>query len=189
MAERRRPRRGAYPGTFNPPTSAHVAIAEAALRQRDLDHVDLVLSRRPIDKEHVEVPTLEDRVAVLEALSRRLGWLRVAVTEHTLIVDIAQGYDVVVMGADKWAQVNDVRYYPDAAARDDAVRRLPEVAIAPRPPLDAPAGMALHLPSRFGAVSSTLARAGHRELMVPEAAEFDRRSGAWSDPERYRAAT
>lgn len=176
-----------YPGTFNPPTLAHLAIVEAARRRHRLDRVDLALSRRPINKEHVEVPTFEDRVAVLEAVGRRLGWLGVAVTEHTLIVDIAEGYDVVVMGADKWEQVNDVRYYADAAARDEALRRLPTVAIAPRPPHAVPRGMELELPAHFGEMSSTLARAGRHDLMLPEAAEFDRRSGAWSDPDRYRA--
>jgi hypothetical protein len=34
-------------------------------------------------------------------------------------------------------------------------------------------------------VSSTLARAGRLHLMVPEAAAFDARTGAWSDPARY----
>ena len=57
---------GAYPGSFNPPTIAHVAIADAARRQRHLDRVDLVLSRVPLAKEHVQLPLFEHRVAVLE---------------------------------------------------------------------------------------------------------------------------
>lgn len=181
-----RTRRAAYPGTFNPPTAAHLAVAEAARHQRRLDVVSLVLSRRPINKEHVDVPAFEHRLEVLEALGRRLGWLEVAVTDATLIVDIAEGYDVVIMGADKWEQVNDVRYYADADARDDALRRLPEVALAPRPPHTIPNGMALELPDHFGEVSSSAVRAGSHHWMVPEAAEFDRLSGAWSDLERYR---
>ena len=179
------PRRGVYPGTFNPPTVAHLAVADAARAQRGLHTVDLVLSRRPINKEHVEVPSFADRVAVLEAVSRRIGWLQVKITEATLIVDIAEGYDVVIMGADKWEQVKDPRYYADDVARDDAVRRLPEVALAPRPPVNIPIGMALHLPDHFGEVSSSAVRAGHAHWMLPEAAEFDRLTGAWSDTERY----
>ena len=185
MNDRATLRRGVYPGTFNPPTVAHLAVADAARAQRGLHTVDLVLSRRPINKEHVEVPSFADRVAVLEAVSRRIGWLQVKVTEATLIVDIAEGYDVVIMGADKWEQVNDPRYYADEVARDDAVRRLPEVALAPRPPLDIPSGMALHLPDHFGEVSSSAVRAGQAHWMLPEAAEFDRRTGAWSDTDRY----
>jgi phosphopantetheine adenylyltransferase len=182
------PRRGVYPGTFNPPTLAHLAVADAARRQRSLDTVDLVLSRRPINKEHVDVPTFEHRVEVLESLSDRLGWLRVLITEATLIVDIAQGYDVVIMGADKWAQVNDERYYDGPEAMHEALRRLPAVALAPRPPIDIPDSMAdlvLKLPADFGQMSSTAARHGRLEFMIPEAIAFDERTGAWSEPERY----
>ena len=57
-----RVRRGVYPGTFNPPTMAHLAIAEAARHQRGLARVDLALSRRPINKEHVDVPAFAHRV-------------------------------------------------------------------------------------------------------------------------------
>ena len=35
------------------------------------------------------------------------------VTDAQLIVDIARDYDVVVMGADKWAQVRDAAWYGD----------------------------------------------------------------------------
>ncbi|MFN0028801.1 MAG: hypothetical protein ACKV2O_16695 [Acidimicrobiales bacterium] len=190
------PRLGVYPGTFNPPTEAHLAVADAARRQRALDRVDLALSRRPINKEHVEVPTFEDRVLVLEAVARRVGWLAVVVTEATLIVDIADGYDVVLMGADKWAQVNDVQYYADAADRDRALARLPEIALAPRaavPNLTIPSGMSvpegmeLDLPAQYLSVSSSAVRNGRTEWMLPEAREFDRRTGAWTDPARYQS--
>lgn len=178
---------GAYPGSFNPPTIAHVAIADAARRQRRLDRVDLVLSRVPLAKEHVELPLFEHRVAVLGQLSRRLPWLAVRVTDSQLLADIAEGYDVVVMGADKWAQINDVSWYGDAAERDRALARLPEPAVVPRPPHDVPERHRLDVDEALAAVSSTAARAGAAELMVPEAAEFARRTGAWLDDERYLA--
>ena len=90
------------------------------------------------------------------------------------------------MGADKWAQVNDPRYYgDDERARDDAVAALPELAIAPRPPFAVPQDAALSLPPEHAAVSSSAVRAGERAWMSPAAAEFDIRTGAWSDPERY----
>jgi hypothetical protein len=37
-------------------------------------------------------------------------------------------------------------------------------------------------------VSSTAARDGRVDLMLPEAAAYDAATGAWSDPDRYRAA-
>jgi hypothetical protein len=180
-------RTGVYPGTFNPPTVAHLAVAHAALVQRRLDRVVLAVSVRPIDKEHVERPTLDDRLTVLRAEAAASdGRLDVAVTEHRLLVDIARGYDVLVMGADKWLQVIDPRYYDDdPAARDAAVAALPELAIAPRAGLDVPAAHLLHLEPEHAVVSSTAVREGVRAWMSPAAAAFDERTGAWSDPARY----
>ena len=177
---------GVYPGSFNPPTLAHLGIAGAARARYGLDRVDLVLSVRALEKEHVDRPLWRDRLAVLEALAGRVGWLGVRTTEAQLLADIAEGYDVLIMGADKWQQVLDVRYYGDSAeARDAAVARLPRLAIAPRPPLEVPAELLLDVEDAFADMSSSRARAGARELMVPEAADFDRRTGAWTDPDRY----
>lgn len=178
-------RTGAYPGSFNPPTRAHLAIAEAARDAHHLDRVDLVVSRRALDKEHVDRPLLEHRIAVLEEVAASRPWLGVAVTEAQLLVDVAAGYDVLIVGADKWHQLHDARYYGSAAARDDAVARLPELAVAPRPPLDVPGVALLHVPEEYGAMSSTTARAGDVAAMVDEAARFDARTGAWTDPARY----
>src|SRR6478735_7134633 len=177
---------GVYPGSFNPLTLAHVGIAAAARDRHGLDRVDLVLSVRALEKEHVDRPLWRDRLAVLEAVARRVGWIGVRTTEAQLLADIAEGYDVLIMGADKWHQVLDVRYYGGSAeARDAAVARLPRLAIAPRPPLEVPPDLVLEVEDHFADVSSSRARAGARELMVPEAAEFDRRTGAWTDPDRY----
>lgn len=176
-----------YPGTFNPPTVAHLAIARAARDQRDLARVVLALSVQPIDKEHVDRPRLDDRVAVLRAeVAASGGWLDVTVTEHRLLVDIARGYDVLIMGADKWAQVNDPAYYGGSAtARDAALAELPELAIAPRPPRAAPTDHALRLDADHAVVSSSAVRTGNHAWMSPAAAAFDARTGAWSDPARY----
>jgi hypothetical protein len=178
---------GAYPGSFNPPTTAHLAIADAARRQRRLDRVDLVISRVTLAKEHVELPLLEHRVGVLERIGRRLPWLGVRITEAQLLADIAEGYDVVVMGADKWTQVNDVSWYGDEAARARALARLPEPVVVPRPPHEVPERYRLDVDDALATVSSTAARAGAAELMVPEALAFARRTGAWIDDQRYRA--
>jgi hypothetical protein len=169
---------GCYPGSFDPPTVAHVAVAEAARAAHRLDRVDLVVSRVPLGKDVVVRPTLDERVAVLEALATRLGWLAVVVSDRRLIADLAEGYDVVIMGADKWAQVRDPAFYDGSAeARDAAVARLPEVALAPRGS-DEVGGLTIAAEHRH--VSSTAARAGARDLMVPEAREFDLRTGAWT---------
>jgi hypothetical protein len=179
-------RRGAFPGSFNPLTVGHLAVVEAARDQCELDVVDLVVSRVALAKEKVERPRLEDRVAVLDAAAAARPWLGVVLTDHQLIADVADGYDVVIMGADKWAQVIDPAFYDDsAAARDAALARLPAVAVAPRRPYELPDGVvALDVSHE---ASSTAVRDGKTDWMAPEAAEFDRASGAWSDPERYDA--
>ena len=157
--------RAAYPGTFDPPTLAHLAIAEAALTTCGVDGVDLVVNRAPLGKP--SALALEVRVAMLEALAASRPWLDVVVTDHQLLADIAAGYDVLVLGADKWAQVVDERWYPSAAARDAAVARLPRVAVARRGDLPLPDGcivLDVDLPD----VSSTAARGGRDDLVPPE---------------------
>lgn len=181
-------RSGIYPGSFNPPTVAHLAIAEAALHQRRLSRVVLSLSVRTLAKEHVDHPRFADRVAVVRESVAELSWIEVMVTEHQLLVDIATGHDVLIMGADKWAQINDPRWYGGSVpARDRALARLPELAIAPRPPVPVPEEHRLVVAEEVSTVSSTRARQGALDLMTPAARRFAHRSGAWLDPDRYEA--
>lgn len=180
----------AYPGSFNPPTVAHLAIAAAARHQGGARRVEFVVSHAALGKEDVTVPTLADRVAVLRAVAASRDWLSVAVTADQLIADVAAGYDLLVVGADKWAQVIDPAWYGgDEVVRDAALERLPPALVVARPPLgfpDHPRVTPLRLDAVLGDVSSTAVRDGRREWMLPEAADFDARTGAWSDPERYR---
>jgi nicotinic acid mononucleotide adenylyltransferase len=158
-----------YPGSFDPPTIAHVAIAEAAVRAGSLTFLDLAVSREPLGKRAAARPLLAERVARIERLTTTRPWLRVVVTDAQLITDIAAGYDVVVMGADKWAQVRDPAWYDGSAeARDAALARLCRVLVAPRPGFDGAGAPALDLPEHLLAVSSSAARAGNHELIAPE---------------------
>ena len=181
-------RLGVYPGSFNPPTIGHLAIARAAMAQRGLDQVDLVVSRVALGKELAAVPAFEDRISVLEASVADIDGLEVAVTDHQLLVEIAQGYDVVVMGADKWAQVQDPAFYGDSVeARDQAVEALLrlDLAIAPRPFFEVPAGAELDIGPEMITVSSSGARQGRLEWMTAAARAFNDATGAWSDPDLY----
>ena len=162
---------GAYPGTFDPPTIAHVAIAEAARRQCGLDTVDLVVNADPLGKQGVR--PLRTRGAMLEAVAADRPWLRVIVTDRVHLADIAAGYDVLVLGADKWAQVLDAGFYASAEERDAAVARLPQLAVAPRDGMTVPEGcVTLDVDAALGDVSSTAARAGRTEVVAPEARRF-----------------
>ncbi|MCU1485124.1 MAG: hypothetical protein JWN67_1870 [Actinomycetia bacterium] len=150
----------AYPGTFDPPTIAHIAVAEAAWRACGVDRVELVLSVDPIGK--ACATPIEARVAALEVLAARHDWLTVAVSEHRLISDVAAGYDVVVMGADKWAQVLDPAYHPSEDEWRASLARLPRVAVARRGahPIE---GDVLVLDVDLGDVSSTAVREGRED--------------------------
>lgn len=176
---------GCYPGSFNPPTVAHLAVAAEAVAAAGLDRLDLVLSRRALGKDHDVAPSVEQRAEVLRAVAASRPWLGVVVTEHRLIADIARSYDAVVMGADKWRQVNDPTWYPDEAAWQAAVASLPLVLVAPRAG-DRPEGvrlLAVH--EDHGAVSASAVRAGDAgaaDWMLPEARAIARRTGWWPTP-------
>ena len=171
---------GAFPGTFDPPTTAHVAIADAARRQCELDLVDLIVNREPLGKTGMR--PLDERVAMLDAVAAMRDWLRVVVTDLRHLADIAAGYDVLVLGADKWAQVLDVGFYESTAARDDAVARLPRLAVAPRGDGALPDGcVVLELAADLGGVSSTAARSGRLDVIPIEVrALLEERGGAES---------
>jgi nicotinic acid mononucleotide adenylyltransferase len=183
---------GAYPGTFNPPTVAHLAIAEAARRQGGLDRIELVLSRFPLGKDPA-VPSFEHRLQVLNAVAASRPWLAVTVTDKRLIADVAAGYDAVIMGSDKWIQVCDPAWYGGSPqVRDAALARLPQVLLVERRgyesvPLGRDRGCLLIVDQDHAEVSSSQVRAGRRDWMAAEAAAFDAATGAWSHPERYLA--
>jgi nicotinic acid mononucleotide adenylyltransferase/predicted RNA-binding protein with PIN domain len=161
------PRAGIYPGSFDPLTIAHLAIADAAHELARLDRVDLALSTVALGKEHLDRDSVERRAGEIRAATRDRPWLRVVVTDSQLIAEIAAGYDVVVMGADKWAQVRDPEWYgDDAAARDAALASLPRVLVAPRPGFDAAGAEVLEIDPSLAHVSSTRARAGERHLVA-----------------------
>jgi hypothetical protein len=173
-------RRGAYPGSFNPPTLAHLAIVDAAREAHRLDHVDLIVSRVALGKPDPPGPPLEERIDLLEAMSRRVGGMGVVLTDAQLIAELADGYDVVVVGADKWHQINDPAFYGDSIeARDAAVASLPTIAVVPRPPWPVPPALELPIQPSWFTASSTAARAGAIDLMAPEAAALTRTRGAW----------
>ena len=171
----------AFPGSYNPPTVAHLAMAEAAVRQCGVARVDLVLSRSPLGKEAVTRPTVDERAEVLRAVASTRPWLGVVVTDARLLADIAmlpaqgaaraRGYDVLVLGADKWEQVLDPGFYGGSVdARDAAVARLPCLAVATRLDHPVPSGPGVTvLDVDVGHISSTAARAGAVDLMLPEA--------------------
>ena len=167
-------RHGVYPGSFDPPTLAHLAVADAARRRHGLDRVVWTLSRHPLGKERGRT-TVEERRTVLDQVAIDHAWLEVNVVDARLVADLADGYDVVVMGADKWHQLHDPSFYEDGAAMAEALSRLPTCAVAPRDGLEVPREVLLEVPRWVARQSSTAAAAAEPWTMLSAARSF----GLW----------
>ena len=76
-----------FPGSFHPPTCAHLALAQAALKSAD--EVVWLLPREFPHKQYGGV-TLEQRLSLLDAVTAREPRFSAAVTEGGLFIDMAR---------------------------------------------------------------------------------------------------
>ena len=142
-----------FPGSFNPPTTAHLALLkqarQTALHRSEQTHRDnqtvqlfAAMSKLTVDKEHVERPLMLDRVILLDGLlKRRLPHTGVMLFNRGLYVEQAEAVHrcfskvkklYFLIGYDKIVQILDPHYYTD---RDAALRdlfALAELLVAPR---------------------------------------------------------
>jgi len=172
---------GVYPGSFDPPTIAHLGIAVMAKRAAELDRIELVVSENALDKEDALHAPFDLRIAVIEASIAHAPWLTLKVTDQQLLADIADGYAAVILGADKWEQINEARFYDDEAGRDAALARLPQI-VGPDRPGAAPlpdSAIKLTLPNKLLDVSSSGARSGRSEWMTPPARKTAAAQSLW----------
>ena len=137
-----------------------------------LDRIDLALSNVALGKEARRA--LERRRARRRDPARgarRVRGSASSITDAQLIADIATGYDVVVMGADKWAQVRDPGLVRRRRRRRATPRSpsLPRVLVAPRPGFDVVGAEVLDIDPEHAHVSSTRARSGEHHLVAPDA--------------------
>ncbi len=118
------------PGAFNPPTIAHLALAQESLRATPGAHVYFALGTAIINKESTERASLLDRLLLLDQIARRIGHLGVLLTNRGLYVDQAAAARAsfphvtdlfFIVGFDKIVQIFDAHYYQD---RDAALRQL-----------------------------------------------------------------
>lgn len=158
--------RAVFPGSFDPFTIAHLAIAEAAHDQLPVDEVVCSLSRVALAKEPETQTSVTERVSAIGALAEDRPWLRVHVTDAQLLADVAEDFDWLIVGADKWDQLHDVAFYGAPTARDAALARLPRVAYVPRAGVDADAPArvtVLDISEGYRPVSATAVRNGRHD--------------------------
>lgn len=138
-----------FPGSFNPPTTAHLALLEQAeqfARTQPETSGDVYLyaavSKRITDKENVDRPSLLDRIVLIERVVRnhlahagvmlfnRGLYVEQADAVHTAFPDVKRLYFLI--GYDKIVQILDPRYYKDRDAALWELFRLADVLVAPR---------------------------------------------------------
>ncbi len=144
-----------FPGSFNPPTNAHLALLEQA-RQFAHKHIHAIgtgplpenihlyaaMSKRITDKEHVNRPLILDRLVLLDnVLQHHLHSAGIMLFNRGLYVEQAQGVHSAfpavkrlffLIGYDKIVQILDPHHYKD---RDTALNELFSIAeplVAPR---------------------------------------------------------
>lgn len=134
-----------FPGSFNPPTMAHLAMLKQA-RQFGRMHggmrVYAAMSKRTTGKEMVERPLLLDRILLLDTLIyNHLRHTGILLFNRGLYVEQAEAIRTAfhrvrriyfLLGFDKIVQIFDPHYYED---RDKALRELfalADILVAPR---------------------------------------------------------
>lgn len=134
-----------FPGSFNPPTNAHLALLQEAHefgRARGGRGVYAAMNKLTTDKETVERPLMVDRILLLETvlhahaphtgilLFNRGLYVEQAEAIRAQFHEVQQLY--FLLGFDKIVQIFDPHYYQD---RDKALRELfalAEILVAPR---------------------------------------------------------
>jgi len=168
-----------YPGSFNPPTIGHLEIIRSAIEHLSLSRIDLAISEVALGKENVKGPSIGDRIQVIQASVSGISGAQVVRTSKQLIADIAEGYDVVILGADKWAQLQDLAFYKDEEHMQDCLRRLPRLAVAPRNNIPVPEEILLNVSEEISPISSSGVRQGKFEWMTDEAKKYGQANSFW----------
>lgn len=134
-----------FPGSFNPPTTAHIALLKQA-REFARIHGPMTLyaafSKRTVDKEAVERPLLLDRIVLLDdILRKRLPHAGILLFNRGLYVEQAEAIQrsfprvkriLFLLGFDKIVQILDPHYYQDRDTSLTELFKRAELLVAPR---------------------------------------------------------
>src|SRR6266446_7467562 len=134
-----------FPGSFNPPTTAHLAMLKQARHFAYLHghmKVYAAISKHIVDKEAVERPLLVDRIVLLDTVLRhhlrhtgimlfnRGLYVEQAEAVHTSFPQVTRLYFLI--GYDKIVQILDPHYYEDRDAALHELFALADLLVAPR---------------------------------------------------------
>lgn len=163
-------RAGLLPGVFNPPTLAHLAMAQEGRSQHDLDQVVFVLPEAFPHKDY-QGATFEDRLAMLRAGVGRNEGYAVASSDKGLFIDIARqaknaygpGFEIcLICGRDAAERIVGWDYGKGPAFAEQ-LKEFQLLVASRRSAYSVPAEYAnrihtIDLPVSFDAVSSTRIR-------------------------------
>jgi len=134
-----------FPGSFNPPTTAHIALLKQArdfTRAQQSMTLYAAFSKRTVDKEAVERPLLLDRIVLLDnILHKRLPHAGILLFNRGLYVEQAEAIQrsflhvkriLFLLGFDKIVQILDPHYYQDRDASLFELFKRAELLVAPR---------------------------------------------------------
>lgn len=161
----------AYPGSFDPPTIAHIEIALGALELPSVTRLDFVLSTDPFTKSSPPLLNVDERIEVLGEVIRRDHRLGISTSSSRLIADLSRGYDAVIMGTDKFIELHDLQFYESPQDMMGRLQQLAPIIVVRRgsdtTPLP-PDVIDLVIDVHLREVSSTRVRAGEEQLAAPE---------------------
>jgi len=134
-----------FPGSFNPPTKAHLGLLRQAQRYAN-HHAPMQLyaafSKVTVDKENVERPLLLDRILLLcEVLQKELPYTGIMLFNRGLYVEEAEAvrnafptvkHLFFLIGFDKIVQILDPHYYKDRNSALKDLFSLAQLLVAPR---------------------------------------------------------
>jgi nicotinic acid mononucleotide adenylyltransferase len=134
-----------FSGSFNPPTTAHLALLKQAqrfARQHEPMYVYAAFSTHTTDKEMVERPLLLDRILLLQRLLHtRLPHAGILLFNRGLYIEQAEAICTsfprvkrifFLVGFDKIVQILDPRYYDDRDKVLSELFKLATLLVAPR---------------------------------------------------------
>jgi len=116
-------RLGVLAASFNPPTWAHLRMAERAFEQFDLDEVVFELAKANVDKGVTGAP-LHERLMMLRRLAEGRGRFSVAASSHGRFLDKVRAFRRVfpavelffIVGFDTLVRVFEGKYYTNRDA-------------------------------------------------------------------------